>query len=1245
MRRGSIRQAVWSVLTSFIVALSIALSGCSGGGAVATVSVSATASATTVDGGDAITISATVTNDKNSAGVTWTTSAGTLSGTTTSSATLTAPAATSSAQTVTVTATSMTDTTKSATVTLTVPAAPSITTSTLASGTVGSAYSAALAGSGGLSPYTWALTSGTLPSGLSFTASTGTITGTPTATGAGTASLSFKMTDSGTATALTATKTLSLTIAPAAAITFTTTTLANATYNTAYSATIATAGGAGTLTYSLASGSLPTGLSLSTGGALTGTPTAGGSFSFSVKAADAYGDSATQSFTVTVVYPALTLNPSTTALAATVGKSYSQSFTASGGAGTGFTFSITSGASALTAAGLSFSGSTLSGTPTSAATIPFTMQVLDSASNTASVGYTLTISYAALTISPATLPSAVVNSAYSQTLTASGGSGTGYTWSVTTGATSLTAVGLSLSGGVISGTPTSSGSASFTAQVKDSASNTASQSYTLTVNASLSVTSATLPSAVVGSAYSTTLTATGGSGSYTWAIASGSSAPAGLSLSTAGVLSGTPTVASGGAATTFQVQATDTTSHTATGTLSITINPSLGIATSTTLASGYVGTAYSQTLAASGGTGAGYSWSVASGSSLPSWATLTSGGALSGTPTTAGTYTFTLTVTDSGSDTNAAQFTLTVNGTLAISTTSLSAATVGTAYSQSIGASGGTGSDVFSISSGSLPSWATLNTSTGKITGTPGSTNTGSTTFTVMVEDSASHTATQNYTLTVYAILGTNDSYLSGHYAFYATGWVDGTNDGNTYKSALAGSFVADGAGNITSGTLDYNDASGGLAESVSLTGTYALPSTNLGQMTLSLSTGKTVVIAFNAGNINSGVATAGDLIRFDDTSGIGITGGSRFSGEFAQQTLTDFTTAKLAGGYVFGLTGESCPLGVSACNSATDHGPLATAGVMSLSGAGLVSSGQQDIASGTNVYTLASFSGTYGTPDASNGRATLTLSAGSTLPSSDANIWPHDFVIYMVNATKFYVVSVDSHANYSLLAGKAAQQTTSSFTTSNFSGSAVFWGAAPSDNYIAAWGTSAAVSGSNAIVGRTVATTSGTTLSVVFYQNQQGTVSSQTGSGTYSVASNGRMTFTGVGSNPPIFYLSGTNTAYAVETGQEPGVLYVEPQTATTPGSGTYVFGNLNVVPEGGGSLGAGTIGSGTFGLTTANSDSGGTLQWNQSAAGTYTVDATGLLTFSDGGTGYVISATKLIHMDGPGASGASPSVSVVQQ
>ena len=141
------------------------------------------------------------------------------------------------------------------------------------------------------------------------------------------------------------------------------------------------------------------------------------------------------------------------------------------------------------------------------------------------------------TISP--LPAGTAGTAYNQTLTALGGS-LPYAWSVISGGLPS---GLSLStNGVISGTPGMATNASFTARVVGG-SLSATKTFSLTIQpAAPTITTASpLPSGTAGGIYSQALAASGSTTPYTWSITSGS-LPAGLSLNTNGVISGTPTV-------------------------------------------------------------------------------------------------------------------------------------------------------------------------------------------------------------------------------------------------------------------------------------------------------------------------------------------------------------------------------------------------------------------------------------------------------------------------------------------------------------------------------------------------------------------------------------------------------------------------------------------------------------------------------------------------------------------------------
>ena len=131
----------------------------------------------------------------------------------------------------------------------------------------------------------------------------------------------------------------------------------------------------------------------------------------------------------------------------------------------------------------------------------------------------------------------------------------------------------------------------------------------------LSITTTSLQQGQTAVAYNATLSATGGTAPYSWTVKSGK-LPAGLSLSTGGTISGTPTTA-GAAAITVQVSDSATTPQTAvSGNLTLAINGGTLQTTSTVATVGTVGTAYQFQLQATGGVPP-YTWSTASGSSLP----------------------------------------------------------------------------------------------------------------------------------------------------------------------------------------------------------------------------------------------------------------------------------------------------------------------------------------------------------------------------------------------------------------------------------------------------------------------------------------------------------------------------------------------------------------------------------------------------------------------------------------------------
>jgi hypothetical protein len=251
-----------------------------------------------------------------------------------------------------------------------------------------------------------------------------------------------------------------------------------------------------------------------------------------------------------------------------------------------------------------------------------------------------------LTSSATAAPNAAVGTSYSATpVTASGGVQP-YTWSA-----SGEPAGLSISPttGSLSGTPTATGSYSVTFTATDAVGATTSQVVPLVVEPApypaVVVADQSFTGATVGQPYTAQLQASGGDGTYTWTAAG---VPSGMSVSSAGVLSGTP-AASG----TFTFTATATSAGTSDGaTITLSVAPAaspLAWTTSATLPAGKMLRAYSKAILVSGGSPA-YTWTRTSGSYPPglslSVAADGRSATLGGTPTLIGKYSFTLTVAD-----------------------------------------------------------------------------------------------------------------------------------------------------------------------------------------------------------------------------------------------------------------------------------------------------------------------------------------------------------------------------------------------------------------------------------------------------------------------------------------------------------------------------------------------------------------------------------------------------------------------
>ncbi|MCZ4497736.1 MAG: Ig family protein [Marmoricola sp.] len=428
-------------------------------------------------------------------------------------------------------------------------------------------------------------------------------------------------------------------------------TLAPAQVGKAYSVQLAGSGGQSPYIWSLATGNLPTGLSLSSTGAITGVPTTEQTSDFTVRATDAADPAA--GGTKDLSLPVKTVVISTGALAsAPVQKSYAATLAATGGKSS-YTWSLAGGALPKGLA-LSTSGK-VSGTPTVVGTFAFTARAQDSTKPTKWVATKdLSLTVAPMTVNAVTPPAGLVGKAYpSTTFKATGGKAT-VVWAVAAGGVPT---GLKLStGGVLSGTPTTAGTYTFTVRATDAGTpkNIATKQVGVTI-APLTLNAVTVPSGLVGKAFtSTTFKATGGRATLVWTVSEGA-LPSGLKLSTGGVLSGTPTAA---ATRNVTVKVTDASTPKAIATRAVTIVVDPMTVIPQSLPNGKLGTSYKATVKANGGKAA-LAWTVAAGA-LPAGLKLSSTGALSGKPTTAGTFAFTVQVTDGTTPKNSATRTFSI---------------------------------------------------------------------------------------------------------------------------------------------------------------------------------------------------------------------------------------------------------------------------------------------------------------------------------------------------------------------------------------------------------------------------------------------------------------------------------------------------------------------------------------------------------------------------------------------------------
>lgn len=551
------------------------------------------------------------------------------------------------------------------------------------------AYSFFMAGSGGVAPYTWSATG--LPAEYSINASTGDISGymdrfpsaypltfTPT----------IKLTDAaGTV------KTINPTIRILPPPLLITNAPPNGTNGTGYSFTMTATGGNSIAGRTWSFSGLPTGLSWNAAGDISGTPTVDGTYSVTITVTDTYTppNTTSQVFTIVIGTSPLTVTcPYWNGVFSTwefktgsVGASYSSTLNRSGGIAP-YTFSEVSHS---IPAGLNLDTSTgeVYGTPTTAGTAyVVNIKVVDSGAGSARQTYTascrMRISGTTLSITNSPTATGTVGVAYGPfTMTGTGGSGSGYSWSLSAGSLPP---GMNLSaGGVLSGTPSTSGAYPVTIKLVDDIGSIATLNVNFTINPAaglLAISSTTpLPAAPVDTLYSTGLIGVGGTSPYLWSNAgtygggtcsggtctsgncmyTGGGLPTSLSLNRCtGIISGTPLSAPSEVGTyTIAVTLKDSTGATSSDspkTFTINVTPPALQITTTSLPDvvkstsylNYDGTTPVQFAAKDGYPG--YTWSA---TGLPAWLSLSAAGILSGTaPNATGTTPqFTVRVTDS----------------------------------------------------------------------------------------------------------------------------------------------------------------------------------------------------------------------------------------------------------------------------------------------------------------------------------------------------------------------------------------------------------------------------------------------------------------------------------------------------------------------------------------------------------------------------------------------------------------------
>jgi hypothetical protein len=264
-------------------------------------------------------------------------------------------------------------------------------------------------------------------------------------------------------------------------------------------------------------------------------------------------------------------------------------------------------------------------------------------------------------------------------------------------------------------------------------------------------------------------------------------------------------------------------------------------------------------------------------------------------------------------------------------------------------------------------------------------------------------TAPGNLSITV-----NNLAALNGNYAFQLSGF------NASGAVVLAGSFTADGAGNISSGVEDFNTMAGP-PKNQTFTGTYTLGNDNRGQLIFSSLTGSpTYDFAIDAAGAH------GRLIEFDSS-------GIRGSGQLEKRTVSTCAFNTINGNYAFGISGQETAFGGSAAGPAVIVGSFLAAPPPNAGTSGSISSSEDDSSTpGGIVAQNQGWGGTFQTTSQST-RCTMTISprvAGIGLT----------FSVYPVSGTESFLVETDQVTSNPVNAGSASFLTSGKMLTQSAS-------------------------------------------------------------------------------------------------------------------------------------------------------------------------------------------------------------------